>query len=241
MEQCNIGVNEDLFNASLASWKNDWLLDSGATCHMTHRKDFFEEFTDNFDGAIYFADQSKLKPSGLGTIRLKLPSLPDFLLHHVLYLPQLKRNLLSLVHICQQGHSIHKFDGKCEVRKAYDHSLVIRGIEEERHLKMQGTSAHAQHFSYNSYYEEGTLTSSLLWHVRFRHLNYDNLHLLKKNGFAGLPTIPRKLKQCDACILGKHSKQSFHDSHSRAHRKLELIHSGYVVQFLFLLQLEINI
>jgi len=87
LAQCNTGVNEDLFNASLASWKNDWLLDSGATCHMTHRKDFFEDFTDNVDGAVYFADQSKIKPSRLGTIRLKLPGLPDFLLHHVLYLP----------------------------------------------------------------------------------------------------------------------------------------------------------
>jgi len=48
---------------------------------------------------------------------------------------------------------------------------------------------------------------------------------LKKNGVTGLPTIPRKFKQCDACTLGKHSKQSFHDSHSRAHRKLELINS----------------
>eukprot|EP00253_Pinus_taeda_P021319 PITA_21319 len=96
--------------------KNDWLLDSGATCHMTHRKDFFEDLTDNVDGVVYFADQSKIKPSGLGTIRLKLPGLSDFLLDHVLYLPQLKRNLLSLVHIRQQGHSIHMFDGKLEVR-----------------------------------------------------------------------------------------------------------------------------
>lgn len=48
---------------------------------------------------------------------------------------------------------------------------------------------------------------------------------MKKNGVTGLPTIPRKLKQCDAYILEKHSKQSFHDSHSKAHRKLELIHS----------------
>ena len=55
--QCNIGVNEDLFNTSLASWKNDWLLDSGATCHMTQRKDFFEDFTENVDGVVYFADQ----------------------------------------------------------------------------------------------------------------------------------------------------------------------------------------
>ena len=49
--------------------------------------------------------------------------------------------------------------------------------------------------------------------------------MLKKNGVNELPTIPRKLKQCDTCILGKHSKQPFHDSQSRAHRKLELVHS----------------
>jgi hypothetical protein len=48
---------------------------------------------------------------------------------------------------------------------------------------------------------------------------------LRKNGVSSFPTIPRKLKQCDACILGKHSKQPFHDSTSRACRKIELIHS----------------
>eukprot|EP00253_Pinus_taeda_P013981 PITA_13981 len=197
----------------------------GATCHMTHRKDFFEDFTDNVDGAVYFADESKIKPSGLRTIRLKLPGLLDFLLDHVLYFPHLKRNLLSLVHIRQQGKSIHMFDGNLEVRKASDHSLVMRGIEEERLLKLQGTSAHAQHFSYNSHHEEGTLPSSLLWDAIFGHLNYGSLCLLKKNGVVGLPTIPIKLKQCDACILGKNRKQYFHDPHSRAHRKLELIHS----------------
>ena len=117
------------------------------------------------------------------------------------------------------------FDGKLEVRKASDHSLVMRGIEEERLLKLQGTSTRAQHFSYNSHHEEGTLPSSLLWHARVGHLNYESLYLLKKNVVVGLPTIPRKHKQCGACILGKHSKQYFHDSHSRAHRKLELIHS----------------
>ena len=98
------------------------------------------------------------------------------------------------------------FDGKIEVRKASDHSLVMRGIEEERLLKLQGTSARAQHFSYNAHHEEGTPPSSLLWHDRFGHLNYDSLRLLKKNVVAGLPTISRKLKQCDAYILGKHRK-----------------------------------
>jgi len=48
------------------------------------------------------------------------------------------------------------FDEKVEVRKASDHSLVMTGIEEERLLKMQGTFAPAQNFSYNSHYDEGT-------------------------------------------------------------------------------------
>eukprot|EP00253_Pinus_taeda_P014343 PITA_14343 len=107
---------------------------------MTFTRDFFEEFTDNVDGAIYFAHISKLKPSGLDTMRLKLLGLPDFLLHDVLYLPQLRRNLMSLVHIRQRGHSIHMFDGKVEVRKASDHSLVMTRIEEERLLKLQGNN-----------------------------------------------------------------------------------------------------
>jgi len=85
--------------ASLASWKNDWLLDSGETCHMTFRRYFFEEFIDIVDGVVYFANKSKLNPLGLATIRLKFPSHPDFLLYHVLHLPQLRRNLLPLVHI----------------------------------------------------------------------------------------------------------------------------------------------
>jgi len=96
---CNNEVTKDLFNASFSSWKDDWLLDLGPTCHMNFRRDFFEEFTGNFDGVVYFADKSKLKPLGLDTIRLKLPSLPGFLLHDFLYIPELRRNLLSLVHI----------------------------------------------------------------------------------------------------------------------------------------------
>lgn len=77
---------------------------------MNFRRYLFEEFTDNTDGAIYFADKSKFKPPRLGIIRLKLPGLPDFLLHDVLYLLE-----FLFVHIFQQGNYIHMFDGKVEV------------------------------------------------------------------------------------------------------------------------------
>jgi transposase InsO family protein len=128
------------------------------------------------------------------------------------------------VHIEQQGHSIHIFGGKVEIRKAFDNMVVMTRVEDGRLLKLKGTSTHAQNFAYLSHHDEGTFPSSLLWHAIFGHINYDSLHLLKKNGVFGLPTIPRNLKQCDACILGKHSKQPFHDSTSRTCRKIGLIH-----------------
>ena len=71
-----------------------------------------------------------------------------------------------------------------------------------------------------------TLSPNFLWHARFGHINYDSLCLLKRKGVSGLPTIPRQLKQCDVCILGKHSKQPFYENTSKASRKLGLIHSN---------------
>ena len=68
---------------------------------------------------------------------------------------------MSLVQIRQQGHSIHLFDGKEEVTKASDHSLVMEGIEEGRLLKLKGSSAHAQNFAFNSHHDEGTFPSGL--------------------------------------------------------------------------------
>jgi hypothetical protein len=56
---------------------------------MTFQRDFFEDFDDNVDGIVYFVDRSSLKSSGMGTIMIKLHGLPDFLLHNVLYLPEL--------------------------------------------------------------------------------------------------------------------------------------------------------
>ena len=72
--------------------------------------------------------------------------------------------------------------------------------------------------------EEGNLSSSLLWHARFGHLNYNNVRLLRNNGVYVLPTIRKQRNKCDACIIGKHSNHPFQESKFRACRKLELIH-----------------
>lgn len=175
----NIGVTKVLFHSLFASWRDARLLDIGAICHMNLQSGFFEDFNDNVDGMVYFADKASLKLLGLGTIKLKLLGFPNFLLHDVLYILELWRNFLSFVHIRQQVYTIHIFDGKVEIRKVVDNMVAMTGVEEERLLELKMTSAQGQNFAYLSHCNEGTLPSSTLWHARFGHINYDNLRLWK--------------------------------------------------------------
>ena len=68
---------------------------------MTFIKDLFETFSDQIDGVVHLADKSQLKPSGIGFVRLKLSGLADYIFSNVLYVPHLKRNLISFVQIGQ--------------------------------------------------------------------------------------------------------------------------------------------
>ena len=133
-----------------------------------------------------------------------MPGFPDFLLKNVLYLPELQRTLLSLVQIRLQGHSIHMFDGIIEIRNSSDNQVIMTRYEDGKLLKLKSSSATVQNYAYLSQHGEGNFSSSLLWHARFGHLNYNSLRLLRKNGVFGFPTIRKEKNKFDACILGKH-------------------------------------
>jgi hypothetical protein len=117
--------------------------------------------------------------------------------------------------------------GKVEIQKDFENMIVITEMEDGRLLKLNGRFPHAQNVAYLSHHGEGITSSSLLWHASFGYTDYVILRLLRKNGVSGLLSTPRKLNQCDVCILGKHRKQPFHDSTSKACRKLELIHYDF--------------
>lgn len=67
-----------------------WIIDTGATQHMSSQKYLFDNMNTNVIGTITMADRSSQPVQGIGTIKLKLPRLPDFILLDVLYIPALK-------------------------------------------------------------------------------------------------------------------------------------------------------
>ena len=89
------------------------------------------------------------------------------------------------------------FDGIVEIRKSSDNQVIMIGYEDGKLLKLKGSSARVHNYAYLSQHGEGNLSSSLLWHARFGHVNYDSLCLLRNNGVYYFPIIPRKRNTCD--------------------------------------------
>ena len=87
---------------------NSWILDSGATDHMTPTHDLFSSYVPcTMDRKVQTAEGTLLTVSGIGTITLK--SIGE--LEHVLHVPQLFISLVSVQKISSLAQYKIEFDG----------------------------------------------------------------------------------------------------------------------------------
>jgi len=90
---------EDVYTACLSSTRtNDvWYIDNGASSHMTGHKHYFNSLSEKeFGFEILLGDDYAYHPKGLGTIKFERESDKPLCLSNVLYVPRLKRNLVSV-------------------------------------------------------------------------------------------------------------------------------------------------
>lgn len=82
-----------------------WLIDSGATRHMTPQRDLFVKFTPS-GGVVEFGNQGELPVAGRGDIQVwigrQLVTMKD-----VLYVPKMSVNLLSIAALDRRGFFVH--------------------------------------------------------------------------------------------------------------------------------------
>jgi len=72
---------------------------------------------------------------------------------------------------------------------------------------------------------------SWLWHLRFRHLNFQSLENLSKRHLVnGLPHIHHLDQLCEACSFGKNHMIPFVKEHWYAKFPLELVHTEFVAR-----------
>ena len=195
------------FSKTTESDQDVWLADSGASMHMTFRKEFFTSFNTLSDiRFVKIADDKVLSATGTGTIVINEQLHGQTLereLQNVLLVPELRRNLFSIVAINDKNYSFHAYKNHCEIRDSSGR-LSSRGVRHKGLFKMLfDIKIPAQ-----CNVVESKQNSLKLWHERMGHINVKAIvdttkEFMNKN----FEQSDVKNFQCETCILGKQSRQ----------------------------------
>ena len=198
-----------------------WFIDTGASNHMSGRKEFFTRLDEGHQGYITFGDLSKCPIEGKGDVVFKLQNGRELCISDVYYVPAIKSNLLSIGQLLERGYGIKTSDLAL--------SLLDKNNRLITHVKMTKNRMFPLKLSIveSRCMKATTQDHSNLWHLRYGHLNFEALKLMeKKKMVVGLPKIDAPNNLCDVCIVGKQQRESFKKYDvKRASKRLQLVHS----------------
>jgi hypothetical protein len=110
-----------------------WLLDSGATCHMTGARELFESFTESdSDVHVELGMGTKHAVKGSGTVPFQMESGGVLRVMNVLWVPELRRSVLSVSTIEKKGFDVLFQDGQALIKPRGSSSDTTMFLELER-------------------------------------------------------------------------------------------------------------
>jgi transposase InsO family protein len=215
----------DVFEVALAGLdikKDEWLVDSGASRHVSGDRSAFTTLNNLIPGtsSVQTAGNESLPVLGTGSVNLG-PS-AEININDVYYVPGLTRNLLSVGKIADAGYVLVFDKDKCLV---YDglNNIVGKGMRE------LDTGLYRYVIEKPSFpiCAIQSPVVPLLWHRRLGHLNQQGVRLIGPHRLAsGVPLMPGSDRICESCISGKQSRErARRTTERRATRPLALIHA----------------
>lgn len=230
-EKVNNTTNEN-YESAMRMTNNDklypstWYIDSGATSHMTYDKSAFINLTESETEKVKMPDGSFLDVKGTGTIRVKTTDhnckYQYIQILNVLYVPEIRENLLSVSTFEKKGYVTSFEDGTCRIKKK-DDSLMLTGKRLNNLYEANiVTATNTKVEKVNKVQED----NAEIWHRRFGHQNMGTLNQMRLKGIVdGLKFENKNDFTCTDCIQGKAIRQSF-DTHDEITTTdvLELIH-----------------
>ena len=186
---------------------------------MTCKRAFFHTIDDNMKGKVRFGDGLTIPYEGKGNISVTLKTGEILIIPNVLYLPDLKTNILSLGKLDDQGCKTFLSSGFLTVHDKSD-TLLTKTKKTSGNMYKMKININER---CNLIEEEGN--KSWLWHRRFCHQSFYTLQdIIRGDLVKGLPQFRNPNEVCAHCISGQHSRTSFPSSAYRALSVLELIH-----------------
>lgn len=196
---------------------HEWFIDSGASCHMSNRKEWYENMY-SYVSPITVANKEQLLSEGKGTVHVNISDSVNKI-SDVLYVPNLATNLLSVSNMVKKGFDVLFTSKGAQIFESSGCQVtgnVIATASNHKGMYRLDMSSHALCTT--------TKESAMLWHRRLGHLNAKSMHILKNKGI-GIDFSASYTETCVPCLQGKLAKKPFVKSKSRSSQVLELIHS----------------
>lgn len=192
--------------------ENTWILDSGASAHMTFRKDFFEELVQCNQKSLTLGNKQSVEVRGIGKVMIKRlvnGQWEHSMLQGVLYVPSLRRNLFSEGVIVRRGYTIIKKHPNALIYKEKEVVMSAK-ITENNLYKLQIETVIPDSCNI----VQSAHSDIKKWHERLGHINLKQLlNMSAQNVIEGL-NIDNSESDfvCEACAYGKQSRLPFQKS-----------------------------
>ena len=204
------------------SMEEVWYLDSGCSNHMTGREDVLIDIDRNVTAKVAMGTGQLVDVIGKGSLMVETKMGRKYI-KEVLLVSGLKENLLSVGQMMEHGYFLIFGDNKAEV---YDDSS-LSNLVARVHMKGNRSFPLKLQTDLHVALKASISQSTLLWHRRMGHLNFQSLKLLQNEDMVlGLPEIKNANAVCEGCTFGKHCRKAFpKEATSRASTPLELVHT----------------
>ena len=215
----------------VADKKSNWIVDSGATCHMCNEENLFSEMVPlEKQQDITVGDGYSVQATAKGTVMLKMSVAKNkeivCRLSDVLLVPELSYNLLSVSKASRNGTKFEFVGSRCHISNE-QHGIIGTATKYGNlyHLNCSGMKDANNHTTMKCQRKDNSKED--IWHRRFGHLGTQNLGRLAReklvDGFDY--DITKRTKFCEPCIDGKQSRTPFPKNGSRSGDLLGTIHS----------------
>ncbi|GJU90938.1 retrovirus-related pol polyprotein from transposon TNT 1-94 [Tanacetum coccineum] len=198
----------------------DWWIDNGATRHVCTDKSMFHSFRAVDNGQkLYIDNSATVDIKGEGDVVLKMTSEKELKLTNVLYVPEIRKNLVSGWLLNKFGFRLVFESDKFVLSK--NQMYVGKGYAVNAMFKLNVMVVKNDINKMNS--SAYLIESSNVWHGRLGHVNFNSMRRLIK--FNSIPNfhIDSKYK-CETCVEAKLTRTPF-KSVKRTTEPLDMIHT----------------
>lgn len=192
-----------------------WIIDSGASSHMTNNLSILENVSKTKMQIKTAKSSESMEGISFGEVNTN-----NCMLTNVLYVPELTKNLLSVNAITKNGGIVEFRKETVSIAKG---QTVLHGHKNENGLFEVNLENSSQQTAFTTFNKEHAVE----WHRKMGHPS--NSSLIKLIGMAdGINITEEDISElqtkCETCIISKQTRLPFLTERTKAIRPLEIIH-----------------